>query len=120
MDDRCERRELVCDGNPQCLRDSDCSVRHRGPLHHHYGDGIEGRRGLPPRIRLGPEGELLGFAFVIAGNEVPSIFHLTEAVDWIEREIHEEYAIEFTGRDYEPLLLREDSRPGVYLHEVGK
>jgi len=38
-------------------------------------------------------------------------------VDWIEREIHEEYAIEFTGRAYEPLLLRAGDAAGVNLRE---
>jgi hypothetical protein len=66
------------------------------------------------------EGKLLGFAFLISGKEVASIYDITEAADWIEREVHEEFAIEFSGRVYEPLLLREGSRPGVYLHEVGK
>ena len=42
---------------------------------------------------------------------------LCEAADWIEREIHEEYRIEFTGRDYEPLLLREGRICGVNLRE---
>jgi len=66
------------------------------------------------------DGKLIGFAFLVTDNQVPSIYDITEAADWIEREVHEEYAIDFTGRAYEPLLLREDNRPGVYLHEVGK
>jgi NADH:ubiquinone oxidoreductase subunit C len=46
-----------------------------------------------------------------------SIFDLCEAADWIEREIHEEYSIDFTGRDYEPLLLRKGDKSGVNLRE---
>jgi NADH:ubiquinone oxidoreductase subunit C len=42
---------------------------------------------------------------------------MCEAADWIEREIHEEYGIEFTGREYEPLLLRAGDTPGVNLRE---
>lgn len=63
------------------------------------------------------EGQLLGFPFVIAGKAIESIFDLCESVDWIEREIHEEYAIDFTGREYEPLLLREGNKLGVNLRE---
>ena len=66
------------------------------------------------------EGMLLGFAFYPGGETMPSIYDICEAADWIEREIHEEYAIDFAGRAYEPLLLRESDRPGVYLHEVAK
>ena len=64
------------------------------------------------------EGRLLGFPFVIAGSTIESIFDLCEAVDWIEREVHEEYSIDFTGRVYEPLLLREGDQPGVNLRET--
>jgi NADH:ubiquinone oxidoreductase subunit C len=64
------------------------------------------------------DGQLLGFNFVLAGNSIESIFDLCEAVDWIEREIHEEYSLEFTGREYEPLLLRQGDTPGVNLREV--
>jgi len=62
-------------------------------------------------------GRLLGFSFLLAGNSIDSIFDLCEAVDWIEREIHEEYSVEFLGRAYEPLLLREGDAPGVNLRE---
>ncbi len=65
-------------------------------------------------------GQLLGFAFYPSGNTVPSIYDICEAADWIEREIHEEYSIDFTGRVYEPLLLRENDHTGVNLHEVAK
>ena len=62
-------------------------------------------------------GRLLGLPFVIAGNAIESIFDLCEAADWIEREIHEEYSIDFTGRAYEPLLLRKGDKTGVNLRE---
>ena len=61
------------------------------------------------------EGRLLGFPFAIAGNSIESIFDLCEAADWIEREVHEEYSIDFAGRAYEPLLLRQGDKPGVNL-----
>jgi NADH:ubiquinone oxidoreductase subunit C len=63
-------------------------------------------------------GQLLGFSFQLAGKSIESIFDLTEAVDWIEREIHEEYGIDFPGHEYEPLLLRQGETPGVNLRDV--
>ncbi len=68
------------------------------------------------------EGRLLGFPFAIASDmiesaRIESIWDLCEAADWIEREVHEGFAIDFTGRVYEPLLLREGDQPGVNLHE---
>jgi hypothetical protein len=64
------------------------------------------------------DGQLLGFPFDLHGNSIESIFDLCEAVDWIEREIHEEYSLEFTGREYEPLLLRQGDTPGVNLRDA--
>jgi hypothetical protein len=63
------------------------------------------------------DGQLLGFPFQLEAKSVESIYDLCEAVDWIEREIHEEYAIDFLGREYEPLLLRQGDTPGVNLRE---
>jgi NADH:ubiquinone oxidoreductase subunit C len=62
-------------------------------------------------------GQLLGFPFKLASNSIESIYDLCEAVDWIEREIHEEYSIDFLGREYEPLLLRQGDTAGVNLRE---
>ena len=66
------------------------------------------------------DGQLLGFPFLLSGNSIESIYDLCEAVDWIEREIHEGFAIDFLGREYEPLLLRPGDTPGVNLREVAK
>lgn len=63
------------------------------------------------------DGQLLGFEFLTQTKSIDSIFDLTPAVDWIEREIHEEYAIDFAGRPYEPLLLKPGAAIGVNLHE---
>lgn len=62
-------------------------------------------------------GHLLGFNFPLAASAIDSIFDLCEAADWIEREVHEEYRIDFNGREYEPLLLREGRVSGVNLRE---
>jgi hypothetical protein len=62
-------------------------------------------------------GKLLGFVFLPKGNTFDSIYDLSEAVDWIEREVHEGFGIDFTGRDYEPLLLRSGQNLGVNMRE---
>ena len=64
------------------------------------------------------QGCLLGVPFQIAGNSIESIYDLCEAADWIEREVHEGFAIDFTGRAYEPLLLKPGDKPGVNLREA--
>ncbi len=66
------------------------------------------------------DGKLHGFPFHLTADTFPSIYDLCEAVDWIEREIHEEYSVEFTGRLYEPLLLRQGNQTGVNLREESK
>ena len=64
------------------------------------------------------EGRLLGFPFHHRRQQpIESIYDLCEAADWIEREVHEGFAIDFTGREYEPLLLRAGDKPGVNLRE---
>lgn len=63
------------------------------------------------------DGQLLGASFALAGNAIESIYDICEAADWIEREVHEGFAIDFTGREYEPLLLRAGDKPGVNLRE---
>ncbi len=83
---------------------------------------LPGAEGFRLEYHWDLEGRLLGLPFIIAGNapegaKIESIFDLCEAADWIEREIHEEYSIEFTGRAYEPLLLRKGDKTGVNLRE---
>ena len=60
-------------------------------------------------------GLLLGIPFQIDGKTTESIVDIIEAADWIEREVHEGFAIVFTGRVHEPLMLREGDKPGVSL-----
>jgi len=66
------------------------------------------------------DGQLLGFTYNLAAKSIESIYDLCEAVDWIEREIHEGFAVDFTGREYEPLLLRQGDTPGVNLRDEVK
>jgi len=63
------------------------------------------------------DGQLLGFVFYRHDNVIESIYDICEAADWIEREIHEGFSVDFAGRDYEPLLLREGNKTGVNLRE---
>ena len=78
---------------------------------------LPGNEGFRLEYHWDLEGRLLGLPFIIAGNATESIFDLCEAADWIEREVHEEYSIDFTGRAYEPLLLRKGDKTGVNLRE---
>ena len=78
---------------------------------------LPGNEGLRLEYHWDLAGRLLGFDFPLAANAIESIFDICEAADWIEREIHEEYCIDFAGREYEPLLLREGRTCGVNLRE---
>ncbi len=83
---------------------------------------LPGTEGFRLEYHWDLDGRLLGLPFLIVGNvperaKIESIFDLCEAADWIEREVHEEYSIEFTGRAYEPLLLRKGDKTGVNLRE---
>lgn len=62
-------------------------------------------------------GQLLGFQFVTTSRAIESIYDMCEAANWIEREIHEYFAVDFTGRAYEELFLRNGQELGVNLRE---
>lgn len=81
---------------------------------------LPGAEGFRLEYHWDLDGNLLGFPFRLEGNSIESIYDICEAADWIEREIHEEYAIEFVGREYQPLLLREGNTLGVNLREEVK
>jgi hypothetical protein len=78
---------------------------------------LPGNEGFRMEYHWDLDGRLLGFPFMLSEKSIESIYDLCEAVDWIEREIHEEYDIDFAGRAYEPLLLREGDKLGVNLRE---
>jgi len=63
------------------------------------------------------DGRILGFTFEIPVPSIESIYDLCEAANWIEREVYEGFGIEFTGRAYLPLQLRDGTKPGVTLRE---
>ena len=79
---------------------------------------LSGTEGFRLEYHWDLQGQLLGFPFTIAGDTFQSIYDLCEAADWIEREVHEGFAIQFAGREYEPLLLRAGDNPGVNLRET--
>jgi len=81
---------------------------------------LPGEEGLRLEYHWDLDGQLLGFPFLLAGKSIDSIYDLCEAADWIEREIHEGFALDFLGREYEPLLLRQGDKPGVNLREEKK
>jgi NADH:ubiquinone oxidoreductase subunit C len=67
------------------------------------------------------DGQLLGFRFQLTDNRtIESIYDLCEAADWIERETHEGFGVEFSGREFESLLLRQGDKTGVNLREEMK
>jgi hypothetical protein len=78
---------------------------------------LPGEEGLRLEYHWDLGGQLMGFPFKLAANSIDSIYDICEAADWIEREIHEEYVVDFVGREYEPLLLRAGDTPGVNLRE---
>jgi NADH:ubiquinone oxidoreductase subunit C len=79
---------------------------------------LPGDQGFRLEYHWDLDGQLLGFAFQLASNSIESIFDICEAADWIEREIHEGFNLNFLGREYEPLQLRQGDTPGVNLREV--
>jgi NADH-quinone oxidoreductase subunit C len=61
------------------------------------------------------EGLLINIAAPTRAGRIPSIAGLCPAADWIEREIHDYFAVEFDGRtDTPPLVLRPEDRPGIF------
>ena len=63
------------------------------------------------------EGVVVSFTFFQSDGPIESIVDFCDAADWIEREVQEYFSVVFTGRDYEPLLLRQGQSTGVHLRE---
>ena len=78
---------------------------------------LPGEEGFRLEYHWDLDGELLGFPFLVPNKSIDSIYDLCEAVDWIEREIHEGYAVDFLGREYDPLFLRQGDKLGVNLRK---
>lgn len=68
------------------------------------------------------EGRLLTIRMHVS-DRAHSIIDLWPGADWVEREIHDYYAIEFEGRDETPpLMLRRGDRPGLFSNtkDIGR
>lgn len=69
-------------------------------------------------------GELLTLVTTTHEGSIHTIAPVCPAADWIEREIHDYFAVDFTGRDnLDPLVLRSGDRPGLFNwnnHEGGE
>ena len=60
------------------------------------------------------QGRLLNFVTITHQATLPSITSICPAADWIEREIHDYFAVNFAGRELPPLVLSEQDRPGIF------
>jgi hypothetical protein len=63
------------------------------------------------------EGNLLNCATLTRQGALPAIVRICPAADWIEREIHDYYAVKFSGRDLPTLVLNEQDTPGIFAHK---
>jgi hypothetical protein len=61
------------------------------------------------------QGELLTLVTLTHEGSVRSIAPICPAADWIEREIHDYFAVDFIGREeLPPLVLRSGDPPGLF------
>jgi len=64
------------------------------------------------------DGNLLSFVSTTIDRHVATIADLLPAADWVERETHEYFAVEFTGREHtRPLMTRAGDPLGINLHK---
>jgi hypothetical protein len=63
-------------------------------------------------------GQLLSFIMLPESRVAATIADLTPAADWAERETHEYFAVEFTGRRHtRPLMTRAGDAVGIHLRQ---
>ena len=60
------------------------------------------------------QGRLLNFVTITNRTTLPSITSICPAADWIEREIHDYFAVNFAGRELPTLVLSEQDPPGIF------
>jgi Ni,Fe-hydrogenase III component G len=66
-------------------------------------------------------GELLTLVTMTHEGTIHSIAPLCPAADWIEREVHDYFAVDFSGRqDLRPLVLRSGDPPGLFHWNGGE
>jgi hypothetical protein len=64
------------------------------------------------------DGKLLSFVSATSARQIPTIADLCPAADWVERETHEYFSVEFTGRETtKPLMTRAGDPLGINLHK---
>ena len=64
------------------------------------------------------DGQLLSFVTATRERQIPTIVDLCPAADWVERETHEYFAVEFVGRENtRPLMTRAGDAIGINLHK---
>lgn len=67
------------------------------------------------------KGRILTIATFAHADAVPTIANICSAADWIEREIHDYFAVRFIGReDLSALLIRPDDPPGMFYWDRKK
>jgi NADH:ubiquinone oxidoreductase subunit C len=60
------------------------------------------------------QGQLLNFVTLTHQATLPSIMSISPVADWIEREIHDYFAVDFAGRKLPTLVLSEKDPPGIF------
>jgi Respiratory-chain NADH dehydrogenase, 30 Kd subunit len=64
------------------------------------------------------DGQLLSFVTTTRNREMPTIVDLAPAADWVERETHEYFVVEFKGRASTlPLMTRAGDAIGINLRK---
>jgi NADH:ubiquinone oxidoreductase subunit C len=64
------------------------------------------------------DGQLLSFTTATTEKKIATIADICPAADWVERETHEYFAVEFTGRRTTlPLMTRPGDPVGINLHK---
>ncbi len=58
--------------------------------------------------------QLVNFITSTRKGSLPSIADVCPAANWIEREIHDYFAVNFSGREMPPLVLRKNDLPGIF------
>jgi len=63
-------------------------------------------------------GQLLSFTTLTVAQHIQTIADLVPASDWVERETHEYFSVEFNGREHtRPLMTRAGDPLGINLHK---
>ena len=62
------------------------------------------------------EGRMLNMVTVTDKGNISSIATIYPASDWMEREIHDYFAVQFDGRELPPLYLFPEDSPGILLN----